>query len=279
MMLKAFLFFCSLVYLTSGQRLSPDPFFIEEPENVTIITGKKVILKCVIGNANGRSAQWTFDNFGLGLDRGLTDWPHLRMVGASPKSKSKLFTFPFNLTDFFWQFEFRTASQFFRFNWKVQLIKRSLCSTLETMVRCFCTFNVVLIVIPTMFPLCNFLAKDAILVVKPYVCFTTKIFDIFALWFISFLSISFSDVIVLRSIWSTWVTKDTIQGAKRVLITLSGGGWSRVHYLRNDPSCFLRPSSRSPREVFLLRGFLFFLIESWEWVEGMKERWKQAASQ
>ena len=89
---------------------------------------------------------------------------------------------------FFWQFEFRTASQFFRFNWKVQLIKRSLCSTLETMVRCFCTFNVVLIVIPTMFPLCNFLAKDAILVVKPYVCFTTKIFDIFALWFISFLS-------------------------------------------------------------------------------------------
>ena len=88
MMLKAFLFFCSLVYLTSGQRLSPDPFFIEEPENVTIITGKKVILKCVIGNANGRSAQWTFDNFGLGLDRGLTDWPHLRMVGASPKSKS-----------------------------------------------------------------------------------------------------------------------------------------------------------------------------------------------
>ena len=165
---------------------------------------------------------------------------------------------------FFWQFEFRTASQFFRFNWKVQLIKRSLCSTLETMVRCFCTFNVVLIVIPTMFPLCNFLAKDAILVVKPYVCFTTKIFDIFALWFISFLSISFSDVIVLRSIWSTWVTKDTIQGAKRVLITLSGGGWSRVHYLRNDPSCFLRPSSRSPREVFLLRGFLFFLIESWE---------------
>ena len=76
----------------------------------------------------------------------------------------------------------------FCFNWKVQLIKRSLCSTLETMVRCFCTFNVVLIVIPTMFPLCNFLAKDAILVVKPYVCFTTKIFDIFALWFISFLS-------------------------------------------------------------------------------------------
>ena len=100
MMLKAFLFFCFLVYLTSGQRLSQDPFFIEEPENVTIITGKKVILKCVIGNANGRSAQWTFDNFGLGLDRGLTDWPHLRMVGASPKSKSrsKMHIFPNHLS-------------------------------------------------------------------------------------------------------------------------------------------------------------------------------------
>ena len=113
MMLKAFLFFCSLVYLTSGQRLSPDPFFIEEPENVTIITGKKVILKCVIGNANGRSAQWTFDNFGLGLDRGLTDWPHLRMVGASPKSKSKLFTFPYNLTDFFDNSNFARPVNFF----------------------------------------------------------------------------------------------------------------------------------------------------------------------
>ena len=47
---------------------------------------------------------------------------------------------------------------------------------------------------------------------EPYVCFTTtKIFDIFALWFISFLSslLVFGSVIVLRSIWSTWVTKDT----------------------------------------------------------------------
>ena len=141
------------------------------------------------------------------------------------------------------------------------------------MVRCFCTFNVVLIVIPTMFPLCNFLAKDAILVVKPYVCFTTKIFDIFALWFISFLSISFSDVIVLRSIWSTWVTKDTIQGAKRVLITLSGGGWSRVHYLRNDPSCFLRPSSRSPREVFFAPRLS--ILFDWKLrVEGMNDESK-----
>lgn len=82
------------IYMTSGQRLtSEDPFFIEEPDNVTVITGKKVMLQCVIGNGNGRSAQWTFDNFGLGLDRGLTDWPHLRMVGANPKSKSRTIYF------------------------------------------------------------------------------------------------------------------------------------------------------------------------------------------
>ena len=62
------------------------PFFRQEPDNVTVIAGKKVLLKCVIGNARGRAVQWTFDNFGLGLDRGLTDWPHLRMVGANPQS-------------------------------------------------------------------------------------------------------------------------------------------------------------------------------------------------
>lgn len=76
---------------TLGQKLPPhnnEPFFVEEPDNVTVIAGKKVLLKCVVGNTQGRPVQWTFDNFGLGLDRGLTDWPHLRMVGANPKSKS-----------------------------------------------------------------------------------------------------------------------------------------------------------------------------------------------
>lgn len=65
-----------------------EPFFIEEPDNVTIIAGKKVLLKCMVGNTQGRPVQWTFDNFGLGLDRGLRDWPHLRMVGVNPQSKS-----------------------------------------------------------------------------------------------------------------------------------------------------------------------------------------------
>ena len=143
MMLKAIFLVCLFLGLTSGQRLSQDPFFVEEPENVTIITGKKVMLKCVIGNANGRSAQWTFDNFGLGLDRGLTDWPHLRMVGASPKSKSKCKHF---------DFPEKSARSIFSFNWKVQLIKWSLCWTLEKLHHLFpLTFQLCF--------LCN-LAKD-----------------------------------------------------------------------------------------------------------------------
>ena len=67
----------------------PDtPFFVEEPDNITIIAGKKALLRCVVGNVNGRPVQWTFDNFGLGVDRGLSDYPQLRMVGANPQSKS-----------------------------------------------------------------------------------------------------------------------------------------------------------------------------------------------
>ena len=69
----------------------PDtPFFDEEPDNITIIAGKKALLRCVVGNVNGRPVQWTFDNFGLGVDRGLSDYPQLRMVGANPQSKSIL---------------------------------------------------------------------------------------------------------------------------------------------------------------------------------------------
>ena len=72
----------------------PDtPFFVEEPDNITIIAGKKALLRCVVGNVNGRPVQWTFDNFGLGVDRGLSDYPQLRMVGANPQSKSILICF------------------------------------------------------------------------------------------------------------------------------------------------------------------------------------------
>ena len=75
-------------------RDSDQPFFIEEPDNVTVIAGRKVLLRCVVGgNGNGRPVQWTFDNFGLGVDRGLSDYPQLRMVGANPKSKSNCFIF------------------------------------------------------------------------------------------------------------------------------------------------------------------------------------------
>ena len=98
-MAKSPFYLCFLVLVAlkcHGQKLPNksteiEPFFIDQPDNVTIVSGKKVLLKCVVGNTQGRSVQWTFDNFGLGLDRGLTDWPHLRMVGANPKSKSFLY--------------------------------------------------------------------------------------------------------------------------------------------------------------------------------------------
>ena len=79
---------------TSHAQADPDtPFFVEEPDNITIIAGKKALLRCVVGNVNGRPVQWTFDNFGLGVDRGLSDYPQLRMVGANPQSKSILICF------------------------------------------------------------------------------------------------------------------------------------------------------------------------------------------
>ena len=79
---------------TSPAQADPDtPFFVEEPDNITIIAGKKALLRCVVGNVNGRPVQWTFDNFGLGVDRGLSDYPQLRMVGANPQSKSILILF------------------------------------------------------------------------------------------------------------------------------------------------------------------------------------------
>ena len=111
-MAKSPFYLCFLVLVAlkcHGQKLPNksteiEPFFIDQPDNVTIVSGKKVLLKCVVGNTQGRSVQWTFDNFGLGLDRGLTDWPHLRMVGANPKSKSFLYQSIFFL--FFSSYEF-----------------------------------------------------------------------------------------------------------------------------------------------------------------------------
>ena len=73
---------------------APGPFFIHEPENVTVIAGKRVMLKCVVGNNDlNRKVQWTFDDFGLGVDRRLSDWPHLRMVGNNPNGKKIFFKY------------------------------------------------------------------------------------------------------------------------------------------------------------------------------------------
>ena len=78
------------VTVIRGQRLhsaSDEPFFIQEPDNVTVISGKSVVLKCVVGNSQNRKVQWTYDDFGLGVDRKLSDWDHLQMIGANPQSK------------------------------------------------------------------------------------------------------------------------------------------------------------------------------------------------
>ena len=81
----------SVIVVSRGQHMpsmgSTDPFFIQEPENVTVIAGKRVMLKCVVGNSQERKVQWTQNDFGLGVDRKLNDWPHMRMVGAHPQSK------------------------------------------------------------------------------------------------------------------------------------------------------------------------------------------------
>ena len=95
-----FLFLVFMTLTTRGQMLpstpnneSDKPFFVEEPDNITVIAGKKVILRCVVGNAKGRPVQWTFDNFGLGQDRGLSVYPQLRMIGPNPQSKSIFYTY------------------------------------------------------------------------------------------------------------------------------------------------------------------------------------------
>ena len=79
-------------FASSVSEATADPFFIHEPENVTVIAGKRVMLKCVVGkNELNRNVQWTFNDFGLGIDRRLSDWPHLRMVGNNPNGKIRSF--------------------------------------------------------------------------------------------------------------------------------------------------------------------------------------------
>ena len=85
-----FILLVTCVPVIRGQRLhsaSDEPFFIQEPDNVTVISGKSVVLKCVVGNSQNRKVQWTYDDFGLGVDRKLSDWDHLQMIGANPQSK------------------------------------------------------------------------------------------------------------------------------------------------------------------------------------------------
>jgi hypothetical protein len=84
--------------LPSSGSSPTDPFFIEEPDNVTVIAGKNVLLKCLTGNSRGRKVQWTYDDFGLGNDRRLIDWTNLRMVGQDLESRfTNFFSYNFFL--------------------------------------------------------------------------------------------------------------------------------------------------------------------------------------
>nr|XP_020653955.1 LOW QUALITY PROTEIN: kin of IRRE-like protein 1 [Pogona vitticeps] len=55
--------------------------FIEEPEDQTVVAGKRTVLSCVVLNYSG-IVQWTKDGLALGMGQGLKAWPRYRIVGA-----------------------------------------------------------------------------------------------------------------------------------------------------------------------------------------------------
>lgn len=56
-------------------------YFIKEPEDITAISGEKVILPCNVENKQGL-LQWTKDGFGLGVIRDLPGYPSYSLVGG-----------------------------------------------------------------------------------------------------------------------------------------------------------------------------------------------------
>ena len=54
-------------------------YFVTTPKNMTVNSGTKVSLQCVVGNMAG-NCQWTRDGFGLGLDRQLLSFPRYLMA-------------------------------------------------------------------------------------------------------------------------------------------------------------------------------------------------------
>ena len=97
--LALFLIF-NLFFIVWGQQSFPngvnkEPYFIEEPYDITIKENSRTVLPCKIAgldrqviDGGGAHVQWTKDGFGLGTGRQLDDWPHFRMVGPNLESKS-----------------------------------------------------------------------------------------------------------------------------------------------------------------------------------------------
>ena len=54
--------------------------FVTEPEDISVVEGKSVILPCSVTNKAG-VLQWTKDDFGLGTARELDGYERYRMVG------------------------------------------------------------------------------------------------------------------------------------------------------------------------------------------------------
>merc|ERR1711915_177638 len=72
-----------LVVILASQQLTVNgglvgQYFITTPTNLTVNTGTKVTLPCVVGNIAG-ACQWTKDGFGLGTDRQLPNYDRFTM--------------------------------------------------------------------------------------------------------------------------------------------------------------------------------------------------------
>ncbi|KAJ7307170.1 hypothetical protein JRQ81_009156 [Phrynocephalus forsythii] len=63
--------------------------FIEEPEDQTVVAGKRIVLSCVVLNYSG-IVQWTKDGLALGMGQGLKAWPRYQITGAADSGQYNL---------------------------------------------------------------------------------------------------------------------------------------------------------------------------------------------
>ncbi|XP_076457833.1 nephrin-like [Babylonia areolata] len=58
--------------------------FIERPQNISVIQGESVVLKCVVADRVG-NVQWVKDGFALGFDRNIPGYPTYSVVGTESR--------------------------------------------------------------------------------------------------------------------------------------------------------------------------------------------------